>query len=436
VLLIVGYIYKISNIVNNKLYVGQTVQRIDQRFSKHISDAYAKKNQKGLLARAIVKHGESKFNIELLEEVDSGNLNVREIWWIEYLKSRYPDGYNISSGGYGNERFDYVEIRNLWVQGLGTTEIAEKVGCTRGHASKLLRGFGISAEAMQKRRTDLVAVVRICVRTRKILAWYNSLREAEIDIGGVGVDSHIKRVCDDQHKSVYGFFWRHTCDISEEDKLTGVYTGPWPSALYDIRDVKEAWDSGMSHQDIQIKFDIAADTLSRLLNELGVSHTERHSRSKRSQSHSVVCLNGLTEDFIESFESVAVAARLRNLVPSTIHRAVESTKPAYGCLWRKDTSLIPDYKFRKRYNIIPARKTLQLYCTVSAVEFCEIWETNTFSNTINFSEDRLSGDGVGTLLRIGLLQAMKSILFNEKDLTLREDKSDLFNKSLCFIDLL
>lgn len=87
------FIYKITNIKNNKVYIGQTIRPIEQRFKRHISDA-----MNNILdthfARAIRKYGESCFRIELVDTAASQNeLNIKEQKYIQQYNS-IIDGYN------------------------------------------------------------------------------------------------------------------------------------------------------------------------------------------------------------------------------------------------------------------------------------------------------------------------------------------------------
>ena len=76
-----GYIYKITNLQNNKIYIGKTTTCIQERFSKHIYEANTP-NTKGymfILHTAFRKYGINNFNIEQIEEIDNSLLNDREI---------------------------------------------------------------------------------------------------------------------------------------------------------------------------------------------------------------------------------------------------------------------------------------------------------------------------------------------------------------------
>jgi hypothetical protein len=61
-----GKIYKITNSINNKVYIGSTITSIEKRFEGHLVDC---DNQKGKLYKAMVKHGKQNFKIELLTSV-------------------------------------------------------------------------------------------------------------------------------------------------------------------------------------------------------------------------------------------------------------------------------------------------------------------------------------------------------------------------------
>ena len=70
-----GKIYKIVNIINNKVYIGKTTSSIDQRWQRHINDS---KRLNTKLARAIKKYNKSNFVISQIEECDMFTLDERE----------------------------------------------------------------------------------------------------------------------------------------------------------------------------------------------------------------------------------------------------------------------------------------------------------------------------------------------------------------------
>ena len=71
-------IYKIENIVNNHVYIGQA-KNIGQRIAEHIHD-FKVRRYSFPLYKAIEKYGLSKFTFEVLEHCDLNKLNEREIY--------------------------------------------------------------------------------------------------------------------------------------------------------------------------------------------------------------------------------------------------------------------------------------------------------------------------------------------------------------------
>jgi len=89
-------IYKITNKVNGKCYIGQTVQSLEARWSKH----KAKNSGCPLLSRAIKKYGAESFTVDTVSGCASQEqLNDSEIFFIDYFQALTPDGYNIAKGG-------------------------------------------------------------------------------------------------------------------------------------------------------------------------------------------------------------------------------------------------------------------------------------------------------------------------------------------------
>lgn len=86
-------IYKIKNTINEKVYIGQTIRPIQQRFRRHINDAINCKLNTHL-AKAIRKYGPEVFVVSELDSASSQQeLNIKEQAWIkEYCSTKY--GYN------------------------------------------------------------------------------------------------------------------------------------------------------------------------------------------------------------------------------------------------------------------------------------------------------------------------------------------------------
>lgn len=92
-------IYKITNRITNKIYVGKTNKDIHIRFKEHKKNAANRTNR--YLYDAMNHYGKDAFTIELIEVVDSDIANERERYWISLLNSKKPLGYNMTDGGDG-----------------------------------------------------------------------------------------------------------------------------------------------------------------------------------------------------------------------------------------------------------------------------------------------------------------------------------------------
>lgn len=89
-------IYKITNLINKKIYIGRTIQLLKDRWSKHVSDS-KNKNAKMAISHAIAKYGAQNFSIELIEKCASlDEMKRRESFYISSLNSMDRNvGYNL-----------------------------------------------------------------------------------------------------------------------------------------------------------------------------------------------------------------------------------------------------------------------------------------------------------------------------------------------------
>lgn len=95
-------IYKITNLINNKCYIGQTIKTAEQRWKEHQSHAFGShlNDQNKTLYKAIRKYGLENFTFEVLQDnIETfEQLDKAEIYWIDYYNS-FVKGYNETFGG-------------------------------------------------------------------------------------------------------------------------------------------------------------------------------------------------------------------------------------------------------------------------------------------------------------------------------------------------
>lgn len=136
-----NYIYLITNKINGKQYIGQTVQPIKRRWAGHVSSSYSLRDN-NLFHNAIRKYGEKAFEITVLEEVeDFLLLNEKEQYYISLYNTIYPNGYNTTIGGDGVQRYNHEKIKKLWDSGYSSGEICHKEGIHPDTLNRILRGY-------------------------------------------------------------------------------------------------------------------------------------------------------------------------------------------------------------------------------------------------------------------------------------------------------
>lgn len=142
-----GFIYKITNKVNGKIYIGQTIMPIKNRMYKHYSQARTGKAITGIDA-AIRKYGEDNFEVEQLVECPNEDLNQQEQFYISKYKS-FENGYNLTIGGQCGTTSLNINIEEA-IKKYNELKTVEKTakyfGCCAETMSKILRANGINVK--------------------------------------------------------------------------------------------------------------------------------------------------------------------------------------------------------------------------------------------------------------------------------------------------
>jgi len=92
------YVYKITNLINNKIYIGITSRDPKIRFNEHFS------NKKELLYKAKEKYGKENFSLEIIENnLPKKEIGIKEKYYINFYNSLAPNGYNLSTAGFSDK---------------------------------------------------------------------------------------------------------------------------------------------------------------------------------------------------------------------------------------------------------------------------------------------------------------------------------------------
>lgn len=128
-----GIVYKVINKVTNKVYIGQTISKLQVRKVAHINDSLAKRDN-FIFHNAIRKHGRDNFTWKVIEYCDSKEeMDELEFHYIKQYNSILPNGYNMTEGGGGMLGYKITEEhrRNLSESHKGyihTVEQRRKIG--------------------------------------------------------------------------------------------------------------------------------------------------------------------------------------------------------------------------------------------------------------------------------------------------------------------
>lgn len=97
-------IYKITNKINNKIYIGMTTKDIEVRWKQHLKVSKSKNDRNHrAIHKAILKYGVENFTFEKLHETDIIDLDHLKELEIKYIKeyNSFKNGYNLTKGGDG-----------------------------------------------------------------------------------------------------------------------------------------------------------------------------------------------------------------------------------------------------------------------------------------------------------------------------------------------
>ena len=146
----IGIIYKVTNDLNDKVYIGQTMYLLENRWEWHINKAN-NPNDNCKFHKALRELGIQHFKIEELIRVDKSMLDNYEIDYIKQYNS-YLNGYNSTFGGGGKRSYIYSnqkiiqDIITLYNKGFSSNKIAAKYKVDKGTILKLLKFYNVEID--------------------------------------------------------------------------------------------------------------------------------------------------------------------------------------------------------------------------------------------------------------------------------------------------
>ena len=228
-----GWIYQIKNLVNNKIYIGQTTQHnVATRWAEHIKSITSDKDS--YLIRAFRYHGLENFIFNVIIEISDDQLDKAETEEILKKNSLSPNGYNIREGGsrgkHSQESID--KIRESHIGKTHTDETKEKLRQlnlgkkktieTKEKNRQSMLGKPKTRESIEKsakartglKRSDDVKEKISSSRQIEVEQWsiegkyiqtYPSIKKATIETGC----NDISKCCRGKYKQSGGFIWKY-----------------------------------------------------------------------------------------------------------------------------------------------------------------------------------------------------------------------------------
>lgn len=218
-----GFIYKIKNDINNKVYIGQTIRNVQNRWMNHLSRARYPEKWKFPLYNAMNKYGVEHFSIELIEECKDEDMDERERYWINYYDSYY-NGYNAALGGQDRKRqFSYAEIIEDVKSGKYTKEeVAKKYKCDVKTIWNACNSVGIKWSDYNSRKIskNCCPVVQLDKDSLEPINFFRSKREAAKFISKTHNPNYQSISKAIQNQSLYrGYKWREATEEEIEKYL-------------------------------------------------------------------------------------------------------------------------------------------------------------------------------------------------------------------------
>ncbi|MDQ5983359.1 MAG: hypothetical protein RUMPE_00370 [Eubacteriales bacterium SKADARSKE-1] len=204
-------IYKITNKINNKIYVGKSTD-IKNVWEKHRNLNEAKKFA---LEKDMALYGADKFEFSILEECDEDKLSDRESFYVD-LYDAIKAGYNSKKNkvsSFSSERISAKEQKccgNSSNIGIGLKKHVERMRTDPEYRNKMVQKY-------KNNRPNAIPVDMVDKSTCEIVMTFPKIMDGALWIRE-NTDykkadyATINKICKGQGKTAYGYRWRYTRD--------------------------------------------------------------------------------------------------------------------------------------------------------------------------------------------------------------------------------
>lgn len=344
-------IYKITNKINNKSYIGQS-KDICVRWKQHIKRS-KDCSYTNAIYLAIRKYGLENFDFSIIEECPFEQLDEKEIYYIDKFDT-YENGYNMSLGGSGQngygESVDQYTLEGKFVRTFHSIAEAENVvGEGSGNVSPCCVGtrktslgylwcyHGETVEPYQDIRKIRVSQYDL---QGNFIKTYSSATEAANAVGSS--NTHILLCCKGKCKSCYGYQW--------------TYEGDTPPSKYRKYEVSKIYQYALTGEYIKC-FDSCEEASEETELPMAViysccngntncggnfiwsyEYSDKVKPYTRLKNDMPVVQYSATGEKIQEFDSIAEAVRFlnkpRSAASNICYCCQGKRNKAYGYIWR------------------------------------------------------------------------------------------------------
>ena len=203
-----GYIYKIINKLTNKIYIGQTIQDLNERWRQHKQS----KSNCRYLKSAMKKYGIDNFDFKLICICFDNDLDKYECYYMNKYNTIVPNGYNLRQGGNSGRHNEETKKKISETLKNRTDIVRCKIGKphtdeNKKRISESLKGIKQTQESIQKRREILIKYkVFKLDADGTIIESFNGYSEAAKSVETSR--GSIWRACNGKLKTTKGFMWK------------------------------------------------------------------------------------------------------------------------------------------------------------------------------------------------------------------------------------
>jgi hypothetical protein len=206
----IGTLYKLTNTISDKVYIGKTYGTITSRLTDHTANARRFPERK--LSASILKYGVENFSIEVIGYYEQGILEDKEIEYIALFDS-FKSGYNSTLGGDGCRYITIPdqEIINSYKELGYINKVASKFSIDTDTVSKVLKSYNISTTNKYLGSIKPFLCPQLSITFTKVSeasAYLIEYKLVDID-NSMSIDRSIRRVLDGSRRTYKGLTFKY-----------------------------------------------------------------------------------------------------------------------------------------------------------------------------------------------------------------------------------